>query len=287
MTVEQALLLGVEGVAPPGLARDAGQPAGRPDSESRPHRLVPPRHRHVPRTRRIAVVAVRPDGEVLIAGDGATAAVHDADTLDVVHTFDTPLKSRAYRPDGEQLAVSTQTFASSGTVRRRLRHDPGASLERRHPRTGAGPARRVARRRCRGLGPGLQRRRTPSRRRTLRHARLVSLGLQLHRDGVGPGARPSTPCRASRSVVRGGWPSASTAAGSTSGATRTCARGLRRGDRCAARLDRAHPRPRAGQPPRRPTSTRSRSAPTGQPSPYETATTSCSSTPTRSPSRGD
>jgi WD40 repeat protein/DNA-binding SARP family transcriptional activator len=60
------------------------------------------------------VVAVRPDGAVLIAGDGAAAAAHDAGTLAVVHTFDVPPASVVYRPDGEQVAVSTHTYRLDG-----------------------------------------------------------------------------------------------------------------------------------------------------------------------------
>jgi WD40 repeat protein len=60
------------------------------------------------------VVAVSPDGEVVIAGDGASAAAHDADTLDVVHRFDHPVQTVVYRPDGKQLAISTHVYGSEG-----------------------------------------------------------------------------------------------------------------------------------------------------------------------------
>ncbi len=132
-------------------------------------------------------------------------------------------------------------------VRRRLRHDPGASLERRHARTGAGPARRVAR----------PERSTPWTCDYSADGRRLAADLcvmrdwwvwdfDLHRDGVGPGVarasraeHPGPPCvggcaqrrrqPALRRELRG-----------------ACARGLRRGDRCAAPLESAHPRPSCG-----------------------------------------
>ena len=59
-------------------------------------------------------VAVSPDGEVVIAGDGASAAAHDADTLDVLHRFDGPIQKVVYGPDGEQVAMSTHMYGANG-----------------------------------------------------------------------------------------------------------------------------------------------------------------------------
>ena len=93
MTVEQALLLAVEGVR---LQDSRETRAGLLAALTRSPALIGSYHHDTGTSRGRAnpVVAVRPDGEVLIASDGATTAVHDADTLDVVHTFDTPRASR-------------------------------------------------------------------------------------------------------------------------------------------------------------------------------------------------
>ena len=85
--VDQALLLAVEAVD----LQDSGETrAGLLAALSRSPALIdslPLRHRHAP-GRADPVVAASPDGETLIAGDGAVVAAHEADTLDVVHTFD-------------------------------------------------------------------------------------------------------------------------------------------------------------------------------------------------------
>ena len=111
--VDQALLLSVEAVdlqdsnetrrgllealsRSPAVMRSHNYDTGTPAAPSSP------------------VAAVSPNGEVVIGGDGASAAAHDAATLDVVHSFDAAPAGVAYRPGGEQLAVATQTYGSEG-----------------------------------------------------------------------------------------------------------------------------------------------------------------------------
>jgi WD40 repeat protein/DNA-binding SARP family transcriptional activator len=107
--VDQALLLSVEAV---GLQDSAETRANLLAALSRVPGLIGS-YRHdagTPPRGSSSVVASRPDGEVLIAGNGLAAAAHDAGTLDVVHTFAIAPSSVVYRPDGEQLAVSTHRY---------------------------------------------------------------------------------------------------------------------------------------------------------------------------------
>jgi WD40 repeat protein/DNA-binding SARP family transcriptional activator len=110
--VDEALLLAVEAV---GLEDSPEARASLLAALSRNPALMGS-YRHdtgTPTNLSSPVVAVAPDGETLIAGDGATAAAHDPDTLDVAQPLDASPSSVVYRPDGEQLAVSTHTFTSN------------------------------------------------------------------------------------------------------------------------------------------------------------------------------
>ncbi|MET0459643.1 MAG: BTAD domain-containing putative transcriptional regulator, partial [Ilumatobacteraceae bacterium] len=109
--VDQALLLALEAVD----LQDSGETrAGLLTALLRSPALIDSYYYDTgtPRDRQNPVVAASPDGETLIAGDGAVVAAHEADTLDVVYTFDAPMSQAVYRPDGDQLAVSTHTFGS-------------------------------------------------------------------------------------------------------------------------------------------------------------------------------
>lgn len=77
----------------PALIRSYRDDTGNPASESQP------------------VIAARPDGKVVIAGDGTSVAAHDAETLDVVHRFDGPIQKVVWGPNGDRVAVATPAFA--------------------------------------------------------------------------------------------------------------------------------------------------------------------------------
>ena len=65
----------------------------------------------------LPVATMTPGGEVVIASSGGQAVALDADTLDVVHTFDSPPAAVVGRPGREQIAVSARTFAAYGPPR--------------------------------------------------------------------------------------------------------------------------------------------------------------------------
>ena len=218
-TVEQALLLAVEGVR---LQDSRETRASLLAALTRSPALIGSYHHDTGRPPDAAkrLVAVRPDGEVLIASDGATAAVHDADTLDVVDTFDAPVQVAAYRPGGEQLAVSTHTVSASGpydvvfdTIPVRLLN--AATLEPESVQLGGWPAGRIQ---AWDLDYSADGRRLAAELCEMRDWWVWDFGCTAT---VWDLASPEHPCGASRSVVRGRLRSASTAACSTSGATRS------------------------------------------------------------------
>ena len=118
-TVEQALLLAVEGVR---LQDSRETRASLLAALTRSPALIGSYHHDTGRPPDAGnrLVDVRPDGEVLIASDGATAAIHDADTLDVVHTFDTPPYKSPYTGPTASSSQCPPTRSLQRPVRRRL-----------------------------------------------------------------------------------------------------------------------------------------------------------------------
>ena len=150
-----------------------------------------------------------PNGEILIAGDGAVAAAHDADTLDVVHPFDASPYRVTYRPDGEQVAVSTQTYTTHTTnVNRDVVFDTipvrllnGATLEPEPVQLGGWPAGAVE---AWDLDYSADGRRLAADLCVMHD--WEHLGLHMHVRPCGTWPRPTTRCRASRPDACGGLP---------------------------------------------------------------------------------